>query len=123
MQKVRDMFGNYIAKGNYISYPCRKGSSTYMRTAKVINIRERNLDGDNPETVLDVAVAIAPRDHERKANPNWKTRIRRTCVSRHYRSSIVPQSYIQHDRRYSCLLDYEPPQRKKSKNEKRSGKS
>ena len=104
-KRVRDMFGNFIVPGSYIAYPGRQGSDTYMRTAKVLEVTERNLDGDRPETVLKIAVAMAPRYHERKNDPNWQTKIVKTTMSQYYRSAVVPQSYIQHDDRYKCLLE------------------
>jgi len=104
-KRVRDMFGNFIIKGNYISYPGRKGSDTYMRTAKVLEVTERNLDGDNTESVLKLAVAMAPRWSERKNNPNWETKIVKVTMCQFYRSVVIPQSYIQNDDRYDCLLE------------------
>ena len=105
MRNPIDMYGNTINEGHYINYPCRKGSDTYMRTAKVLRVRERQNHLDNPMMVLDVAVAIAPRAWERKTK-NWEDKvvIRKVTVSCPYRSTIVPVSYIKSDKRYRKLL-------------------
>jgi len=103
--KVRDMFSNIITEGDYISYPGRKGSDTYMRTAKVLNVTERTTVFDKKEYVLKVAVAMAPRWAERKKNPNAKTKIVKVTISNFQRSTVIPKSYIQNDSRYKCLLE------------------
>lgn len=99
-----DMFRNRIQTGDYINYPVRKGSDTYMRTGKVLEVRERTNPGEKPEIVLSVAMAKAPRHFERKAG-NWNTKVVKTVVSVPFRTTIVPKSYIQNDKRYACLLD------------------
>lgn len=99
-----DMYRNRIQAGDYIAYPVRQGSDTYMRTAKVLAVRQRELPGEKPEVVLSVAMAKAPRDWERKAG-NWDTKVVKTTVSTPHRATILPKSYIQNDRRYACLLD------------------
>ncbi len=101
---VYDMYRNRIQAGDYIAYPCRQGSNTYMRTAKVLAVKERSLAGEKPETVLSVAMAKAPRDWERKAG-NWDTKIVKTTVSVPYRTTVIPKAYVQNDKRYACLLD------------------
>jgi len=99
-----DMYRNRIQPGDYISYPGRKGSDTYMRTAKVLGLRRRHFVGEEPEVVLSVAMAKAPRHFERAAG-NWNTKIIKTTVSIPYRTTVLPKSYVQNDRRYACLLD------------------
>jgi len=101
-----DMYGSTINAGDYINYPVRKGSSIYMRTAKVISVRQREDHLDNPQMVLDVAVAIAPRAWERASNKNWQddVQIRRVTVSRPHRATILPEEYIKSDKRYSVLV-------------------
>ena len=100
-----DMYGKTIFEGCYINYPVRRGSDTYMRTARVLKVRERNNHLDNPEVVLDVAVAIAPRAWERKNNPNWEDdiKIRKVTVSRPYRATVLPPVYVEKDKRYRIL--------------------
>lgn len=98
-----DMYRNLIQAGDYIAYPVRTGSDTYMRTAKVLAVKERTLEGEKPEVVLSVAMAKAPRDWERKAGL-WETKVVKTTVSVPYRATVIPKSYVQNDRRYSCLL-------------------
>lgn len=99
------MFRNIIQPGDYITYPIRKGSDTYSRTAKVLEVVDRQLEGERPETVLKVAMARAPRASERKGNDWPATKIVKTTVSAIHRTTVVPKSYIQNDRRYACLLD------------------
>lgn len=108
MRNPIDMYGQTINIGNYINYPVRKGSNTYMRTAKVIKVRQRNDHLDRPKMVLDVAVAIAPRVWERAKNKNWEqdVRVRRVTVSRPHRATILPERYITSDKRYRALADY-----------------
>ena len=89
-----DMFGNYILPGNYITYPGRKGSSIYMRTAKVLEIEEKDGYYDNKEIIIKIAVAIEP------------DRIIKTNISQFQRVVSIPQSYIQNDKRYRNLLGY-----------------
>jgi len=102
--KAYDMFRNRIQAGDYINYPCRSKSDLYMRTAKVIEINTRQFPGEKAETILKVALAKAPRYFER-ADGNWDTKIVKTTISVPHRTTIVPKSYIQNDKRYSCLLD------------------
>jgi hypothetical protein len=90
-----DMFANVIQAGDYINYPGRRGSDTYVRTAKVLNVVERRLEGESPEMVLKVAMA----KYDGKI-----TKIVKTTVSSPYRATVVPKSYIQNDYRYNCLL-------------------
>ena len=105
MSKVAyDMYRNIIQPGDIVTYPLRKGSDTYMRTAKVLEVKQRQLEGEKEETVLRVAMAKAPRNWERKAG-NWDTKIVKTTISAIHRTTIIPKSYVQHDRRYKCLLD------------------
>ena len=104
MRNPIDMYGYRHQEGNYINYPVRQGSDTYMRTAKVLRVRERNNHLDNPEMVLDVAVAIAPRAWERKGDWQKNIRIVKTTVSCPYRATILPEKYIKSDKRYSILL-------------------
>jgi len=102
---THDMYRNVIQAGDYINYPVRKKSDTYMRTAKVLKLRKRQLNNESqPTVVLDVAMAKSPRHFERRAG-NWGTKIIRTTVSLPHRATIVPKSYIQNDRRYNCLLN------------------
>jgi hypothetical protein len=103
-KKVYDMYRNQIQPGDYINYPQRKGSATYSRTAKVLDVVERQLEGEKPSMVLKVAMAKAPRDFERREG-NWDTKIVKTTISVTHRTTILPKSYIQNDRRYKCLLD------------------
>jgi len=105
MRNPIDMYGQTINEGQYINYPVRNGSDTYMRTAKVIRVRQRNNHLDKPEMVLDVAVAIAPPAWERAKNKNWEqdVHVRRVTVSCPYRSTILPKEYIESDRRYKIL--------------------
>ena len=103
-KKTYDMFGNIIQQGDYINYPVRKKSDTYMRTAKVLDVINRQLEGEKPEVVLKVAMAKAPRHYER-ALGNWDTKVLKTTVSVPHRTTILPKAYIQNDRRYACLLD------------------
>jgi len=105
MRNPIDMYGNKIYAGQYINYPVRKGSNTYMRTAKVLNVRERNSHLDKPQMVLDVAVAIAPRHWERANNKNWEqdVEVRKVTVSCPYRATILPEDYVKSDRRYKVL--------------------
>ena len=98
----RDMFGNVIEELDYINYPVRKKNDTYMRTAKVLRIRERITD-HKKETVLDVAMAKAPRWWERK-NGDHETKIRKVVVSNPHRCTVVPKYYIANDKRYDLLL-------------------
>ena len=104
MSKAYDMYRNIIQPGDIINYPIRKKSDLYMRTAKVLEVTERKLEGESKQTVLKVAMAKAPRDDERKAG-NWDTEIKKQTISVPHRTTILPKSYIQHDRRYKCLLD------------------
>ena len=105
-KRVRDMFSNIITPGDYITYPGRKGSSTYMRTAKVLKINQKNNPHkDTIDYSLSVAVAMAPRWHERKGNPEAKTEVVNTTITEFHRATIVPKSYIQNDKRYNCLLE------------------
>lgn len=105
MVKARDLYGNEIQAGDYINYPVRRGSDTYMRTAKVLGVSTRKNHLDKDEVVLNVAVAIAPRwsDWQGKGTPN--TRIKKTTVSCAYRATIVPKPYIQRDPRYAALAN------------------
>jgi hypothetical protein len=104
-KRVYDMFRNIIQPGDYIAYPQRKKSDTYSRTAKVLDVVERQLEGEKPQMILKVAMAKAPRAHERKGNEWPKTQIKNTVVSVTHRTIVVPKSYIQNDKRYACLLD------------------
>ncbi len=111
-KRVRDMFGNFIQPGDIITYPCRKGSDTYMRTAKVMEIAEREvkepeLGQPEVQTVLKVTTCIAPRYSERKGNPGWRGDIalKATTVSEFYRSVVIPKSDSQNDERYKPLLE------------------
>jgi hypothetical protein len=106
-KKVRDMFGNIITPGDYIVYPCRQGSDTYMRTAKVQDVTTRDLEEEGSETVLKATTCIPPRYIERKANPNWRKEVllRKTTISQFCRATIVPKAYIQNDSRYKQLLE------------------
>ena len=88
-----DMYGQEIWTNEYINYPVRQGSDIYMRTAKVIRIRDRNDYLGVPKVVLDVAVAITPN------------RIRRVTVSCPHRATILPKEYIESDKHYSILID------------------
>ena len=101
---VRDMFYNRIQVGDYISYPARKQNDMFMRTAKVLKIKERTLNGEKPEIVLSVAMAKAARHYERAVGI-WKTKIVKTTVSVPFRTTVLPKAYIENDRRYACLLD------------------
>jgi hypothetical protein len=105
MAKARDMYGNEIQAGDYICYPCRRGSDMYMRTAKVIGVTTKKNHLDKDVTTLQVAVAIAPRwsEWEGKGTPN--TRIRRTTVACPYRATIIPKPYVQRDPRYAVLAN------------------
>ncbi len=104
-KKVYDMYRNIIQAGDYINYPLRKKSDTYSRTAKVLDVVERNLDGEKPQMVLKVAMAKAPRAHERRGGEWPKTKVVKTVVSVTHRVTVLPKSYIQNDKRYACLLD------------------
>lgn len=104
-KKVYDMFRNIIQPGDYITYPQRKRSDTYCRTAKVLEVVERQLEGESPEMVLKVAVALAPRANERIGKEWPPTKIKKVTVTATHRTTVVPKSYIQNDRRYTCLLD------------------
>lgn len=98
-----DMYGQVITEGNYINYPVRKGSDTYVRTAKVLKVRERTNHLDRKEVVLDVAVAIAPRVWDRRGNWEKNVRVRKVTVSRPHRATILPEAYVENDRRYKVL--------------------
>jgi hypothetical protein len=98
------MYRTEVQPGDYISYPQRKKSDTYMRTAKVLSVVERKLKEEKTQIVLKVAMAKAPRDYERKQG-NWDTKIVKTTVSVTHLVTVLPKSYIQNDRRYKCLLD------------------
>jgi hypothetical protein len=104
MKTAYDMFRNIIQPGDYITYPLRKKSDIYCRTAKVLDVVERRLEGEKSETVLKVAMAKAPRAHERRVLPWPHTKIVKTTVSAVHRTTVVPKSYIQNDNRYACLL-------------------
>lgn len=104
--RIRDMFSNIIMSGDYIAYPGRQGSDTYMRTAKVLSVNEEvDAYGDKDGYSLSVAVAMAPRWEERKTNPYAKTRIVKTKITEFHRATVLPKSYIQNDKRYRCLLE------------------
>jgi hypothetical protein len=103
MAQARDMYGNEIQAGDYINYPVRRGSATYMRTAKVLEVRTRKNHLDKDECVLSVAVALAPRWSEWKGHGTPDTRIKKTTVSCPFRATIVPKPYIQNDPRYATL--------------------
>jgi len=103
-KEVYDAYRNRIQAGDFIVYPVRKTSDTYVRTAKVLAVVERQLEGEKPEMVLKVAMAKAPRAWERRAG-NWDTKIVKTTVSVPHRATVLPKSYVQNDRRYACLLD------------------
>ena len=106
MRNPIDMYGNMIHNGDYINYPVRHGADMYMRTAKVVGIRERADHVDNYKTVLDIQVAIAPRDYERADDPNWesKVRIKKTTLYNPHRATIIPKTYIHSDKRYRILV-------------------
>jgi hypothetical protein len=109
MTRVRnpiDMYGKKIEEGHYINYPVRKGSSTYMRTAKVLAVQGRKNHLEKDEVVLKVAVAIPPRVWDRKGNRNWENevRVKKVTVSRPHRATILPEEYIKSDKRYRTLL-------------------
>ena len=99
-----DMFHNRIQAGDYINYPGRKGNDTYMRTAKVLSVKKRQLVAEKPEVILSVAMAKAPRHWERAAG-NWNTKIVKTTVSVPFRTTVIPKAYVENDKRYACLLD------------------
>ena len=98
-----DMYGNEIQPGDYINYPVRKGSDTYMRTAKVISVDTRKNHLGRDENILRVAVAIAPRWADWKGKGTPDTRIARAVVSRPHRATIIPKPYVQRDPRYTVL--------------------
>lgn len=98
------MFGTFITAGDYIVYPCRKKSDTYMRTAKVITVRERENHLEEKEIVLDVVMAKKPRHFQRAAGIH-ETTLHKTTVSRPFRCVVVPKHQIQNDRYYKHLLE------------------
>ena len=102
--KTRDMFGTFIGAGDFIVYPCRKKSDTYMRTAKVLNVRERTNHLEEKEVVLDVVMAKKPRHFERAAG-HHETTLHKVTVSCPFRSVVVPKHNIQNDRYYKHLLE------------------
>ena len=102
--KTRDMFGTFIGEKDYIVYPCRKKSDTYMRTAKVIAVRERTNHLEEKEIVLDVIMAKKPRHFERAAGQH-ETTLHKTTVSCPHRCVVVPKHSIQNDRYYKHLLE------------------
>ena len=106
MSKVYDMYRNRIQPGDIINYPIRKKSDTYMRTAKVLEVTERELEGEGKQPVLKVAMAKAPRASERRRGQEWPpTKIVKTVISVPHRTTIIPKSYVQNDKRYACLID------------------
>lgn len=105
MATARDLYGNEIQTGDYICYPCRRGSDIYMRTAKVLGVQTKKNHLDKDVVTLQVAVAIAPRWSEWNGKGTPNTRIRRTTVSCPYRATIVPKPYIQRDPRYAALTN------------------
>jgi len=104
IKNVYDMYRNIIQRGDIINYPIRKRNDTYMRTAKVLEVTERKLEGEKKQSVLKVAMAKAPRDYERKIGI-WDTKIVKTTISVPHRTTVIPKSYVQNDKRYACLLD------------------
>lgn len=108
-KKVRDMYGNYIQPGDYISYPARQGKDMYVRTGRVLEIDRRQLNEKPAEDTLHLAVAYPPRWDIRKYLPadQWDVKIRKITIGRNSinRSTILPKSYIQNDSRYDCLLE------------------
>lgn len=97
--KTKDMFGTLITAGDYIVYPCRKKSDIYMRTAKVLRVRERENHLEEKEIVLDVVMAKKP------ASGINETTLHKTTVSRPFRSLVVPKHQIQNDKYYKYLLE------------------
>ena len=93
-----DMFGNRIQTGDYINYPGRSGSSLYMRTAKVLNVKTRLLAGGVPEIILSVAMAL----HDVGGK---KTQVTKTTLSVPVKTTVLPKAYVENDKRYACLLD------------------
>jgi hypothetical protein len=105
MAQARDLYGNEIQAGDYINYPVRRGSATYMRTAKVLEVRHSKNHLDKDICVLSVAVALAPRWSEWRGQGTPDTRIKKTTVTCHSRATIIPKPYIQNDPRYATLAD------------------
>lgn len=102
--KARDMFGTFITAGDFIVYPYRKRNDTYMRTAKVLAVRERDDHLEKKEVVLDVVMAKKPRYFERAAGIH-ETTLHKVTVSRPFRSIVVPKHNIQNDKYYKELIE------------------
>ena len=100
-----DMYGNIIEPGDFISYPVRTGSATYVRTAKVRGIRQKKNREDKVRSVLDVTVAIVPRWWERVGNWQEKIVLKKTTVFLPHRATVLPKSYVQKDPRYNKLME------------------
>jgi hypothetical protein len=107
--KVRDQHGNYILEGNYIAYPGRKGSSLFMRTAKVLEITKRKLPGEREENILKLVTAYIPRWKERKYLPQdqWDVRVRKVTIGQNTigKSILLSQNTIQNAPGYNKLLE------------------
>jgi hypothetical protein len=108
-KKVRDMYGNYIQPGDYISYPARQGKDMYVRTGRVLEVDRRQLNEKPAEDTLRLAVAYPPRWDIRKYLPadQWDVKIRKITIGRNSinRSTVLPKSYVQNDSRYNRLLE------------------
>jgi len=105
--RVKDMFGNIIQAGDYISYPGRQGSSIWNRVAKVKKIRYRKsylnyqdtleLGGTNTP-VIDVVTAL-------ETYSDKPAELKNVTVSEFHRAIVLPKAYVQNDPRFTQLLE------------------
>ena len=100
MKKTTDCYNNYIQKGDIINYPIRKGSWMEMRTAKVIEVTKRQLEGQGEEQIIKAIVAIPPFSETTGA-----TTLKRVTISVSDRVTVLPKAYAQNHKKYKMLLD------------------
>jgi hypothetical protein len=86
--KPKDQFGNLIEAGDYITYPCRRGSSMWMETGKVMSVTSIENYLNEEEVVVKIIGA----------------RNKKVTLYRHDRSIVLPKSYIQNNNSYKDLM-------------------
>jgi len=62
---MRDQYNEEIIKGDFITYPARKGSDMSMRTAKVLRIEQEYNYLGNLTEILKCAVYFGENDYKK----------------------------------------------------------
>lgn len=107
MKTPKDAYNETIGIGDYISYPVRKGSDMFIRTAKVKDLYEKETE-NGTITALKVTVAIPPRASERQNNRRWRDEIRyvESSISVSWRATKIHFDKIANDFRYNGLASF-----------------